>query len=483
MRRGLNFSRTTSRPLRDAGIPSPSPVSAPLATRTNGTFATAAMDGGSGGDAGAAPGFGLSHARRFSRSSRQQSVEDELWGWFGDDRPPSDFGDVRSFGVLGGGVSSDRLFSRVDSGFRGGGGGGGRRAAEAGAGLGSTGDGAEMSVSVSMTALEERLAKLSAGRALLDQLRAESRALAKLVSSAARRAFTGGDADACEGRDGVLLPVAGASQEDSATPAAAGAAAAATTADTPNIVRRVSISAAPVTIVPAATVTQEPSSSAAAGQPPVVACGGITSEEGEQATAVDERGPEPSGSLPLNSCENNGHDGRGSGGDSVETVAEELQTEARNAEGQEMRADVAVEQEYPPVEGISQGPADGSSQGTSPSSGGENAPVVRREEMDQESSTKAPGDQDGGSGSVSSTQQQQQQQEEQCGMRQGVIEARAELQRLQREIRLLAREGESARGRVSPLVARRAVLARAMLPGARTMARRLQEVADNRRVR
>lgn len=430
----------------------------------------AALDGGGGGgggggdSAGPAPGLGLSHARRFSRSSRHQSVEDELWGWFGDDRPPSDVGDIRYTGA--GGASSDRLFSRVGSGFRVGGGGG--RAAETGAGLGDAGDGTEMTVSVSTTALAERLAKLSAGRALLDQVRAESRALADLVSSAARRAFAGGGADDCEGRDAAPLPAAEASREEAA------AAAAAATTDTASLVRRVSISVAPATILPAAPVVHKFSSSAAAaaGQPQGVALEGVAAEGGEQAGAIESQGSAPSESLPPNSRENNGHAGGGSGGGG--RMEEGLE------ERQELRVEGAVEQVSPSVESIAQGPADGGYDAC-PGSGEDDTPAVRRsEKLGQESLMEAAaGDQEGGSGNISSAQQQQQQ----CGIRQGVVEARAELERLQREIRLLARQGEDARSRVSPLVARRAVLARAALPGARRMARRLQEVADTQRVR
>lgn len=123
--------------------------------------------GGTGGDDGAAADAG-NHSRHPSRVFRHQSVEDELWGWFGDDRPLDASGSLirvsSSVGGQGGGL--------------GGGGGGGSRDPE---------------ITVSTVALTERLAKLSAGRALLDQVRRDSRSLAAVVTSAARSAFVSGD--------------------------------------------------------------------------------------------------------------------------------------------------------------------------------------------------------------------------------------------------------------------------------------------------
>lgn len=145
----------------------------------NGGFADGG--GGAGGDDGVASDAG-SHSRRHSRVFRHQSVEDELWGWFGDDRPLEVNGSLL------------RVSSRAGEGAGEAGGLG------SGGGDGGVGGSRDTEITVSTVALTERLAKLSAGRALLDQVRRDSRSLAAVVTSAARSAFVSGDhADAPPG--------------------------------------------------------------------------------------------------------------------------------------------------------------------------------------------------------------------------------------------------------------------------------------------
>lgn len=441
IRRGLNFSRNESRPSRDAAVPPLSPVNTSTPAATNGVMpasgglvteilasnsnATAAPTEAAGGD--------VHLARRISRSSRHQSVEDELWGWFGDDRPLSEVGDSRSLAAagVGGGYysSTDRLFSRVSS--------GGRMGRAAGVSLledggGNRGDAAE--VTVSTTALTERLAKLSAGRALLDHVRAESRALADLVSSAARRALSG---------DGEGENVA----------AAAAALAVAAASEGTAIVRRVSISLPPVTVMPRSTAVRKPAE-AEAGESAVE----------EQVIAVAEQGHSPPVSLSPRRLSSSGHPGGACG----QTVSAEEQRGAviRTEDGREQGLEAVAEEPAWLIESVAQPP--GGEEDARPCSSEQEVGVhVEREQQ------KTLHEDVGEEGGIVFAQ----------AIRQRVVDARAELERLQRDIRRLAREGEAAREKVTPLVDRRAELAKAAITDARLVAQRLQEVADAQRVR
>lgn len=110
--------------------------------------------------------------RQISRPNR--SVEEDLWGWFGDDRPASEAGDplLRVSSRDGTGVIEEFPESE-----------------EWGYGGGAAGS-SDAEVTVSNLALITRLAKLSDRRALLDQVRADNRSLAMVVSSATRTAFS-----------------------------------------------------------------------------------------------------------------------------------------------------------------------------------------------------------------------------------------------------------------------------------------------------
>ena len=175
-----------------AGAVSPSDLvvgSAPLRRRASddeegrrreGEGVEMVADGGGGAAGGGSVVGGGVFSRRQSSNGgavRQQSVEDDLWGWFGDDRPPPETalrGTPRS---IGDGVGTRAGVGIGDGGSGGGGGGMWPRESTA--------------VTVSTLALTERLAKLSAGRVLLDRVRADTRSLASVVSSAARSAFSG----------------------------------------------------------------------------------------------------------------------------------------------------------------------------------------------------------------------------------------------------------------------------------------------------
>lgn len=126
------------------------------------------------GAGGGVSGGGVFSRRQSNGAFRQQSVEDDLWGWFGDDRPPPETALHET--PWGGGDG-------VGAGIGGGGGGGN-----------ACWPTESTEVTVSTLALTERLAKLSAGRVLLDRVRADTRSLASVVSSAARSAFSGQEA-------------------------------------------------------------------------------------------------------------------------------------------------------------------------------------------------------------------------------------------------------------------------------------------------
>ncbi|CAN0093164.1 unnamed protein product, partial [Ectocarpus sp. 13 AM-2016] len=296
-------------------------------------------EGGGGG------GAALSR-RPSSRASRHQSMEDDLWGWFGDDRPPSE--------------TALHAMARGDA-----------AESAAGGGIGVNGSAAENAgVTVSTLALMERLAKLSAGRVLLDRVRADTRSLASVVTSAVHSAFLG------EGVD---------------------AAAAAAAADV----------------------------SGAAG----------TAEESCPATrAVHfEAGCSPPGGrrrLP----------GEEGGSEAKQTEEEEEEEEGKEG-GEEVASSV-------------------DENGSSGSSG-----------LGLAAAPEATGDDEKSGGQAR-------------GLRQRVVEARAEIEGLQREIRRLVRgvgEGghaEETRARVAPLVERRAVLAQAARADAERMAKRLQEISE-----
>lgn len=146
-------------------------------------------------DSGTTSAPGITHARRASRSFRHQSVEDELWGWFGDDRPMSEVG-VNSGGSSGRDTTADPYFRTSSArglfpayvGSRGAGGGG----YVEGQGGGDT------DVTVSTLALTERLAKLATCRLLLDCVKSEIGAIVELVSGAVRSVNGEGEMDVLE---------------------------------------------------------------------------------------------------------------------------------------------------------------------------------------------------------------------------------------------------------------------------------------------
>lgn len=116
---------------------------------------------------------------------RLSSVEDELWGWFGDDRPMETGGVGRAPRGLEAAAAATAASNtgQLDV-----------VAVEAklGAPLADAADlvgGGEMDITVSTVALSERLTKLSAGRTLLAEVRAECDHLVRLVSAAARDTF------------------------------------------------------------------------------------------------------------------------------------------------------------------------------------------------------------------------------------------------------------------------------------------------------
>lgn len=305
--------------------------------------------GGTGGDDGAAADAG-SHSRHPSRVFRHQSVEDELWGWFGDDRPLEASGSLlrvsSSVGGQGGGLS--------------GGGGGGSRDPE---------------ITVSTVALTERLAKLSAGRALLDQVRQDSRSLAAVVTSAARSAFVSGD--------GVGAPPG--------SPAAS---------DDPVAAEIREVRGATEDVAPRAVQ---------------FATDTLRGGEGAPAASVRESGVAEAATARVGAERQSAPDDAGAGSAEMDTPA----AVAAGRDGKE---------------------------------GGRNVPAA--------------GD-----------------------LRRVVVEAKAGLEGLQREVRRLVREaGEDessladARMRVAPLVERRAVLAAAALTDARRMATRLQEISEAQKV-
>lgn len=298
-------------------------------------------EGGGGGGSGAA----LSR-RPSSRASRHQSVEDDLWGWFGDDRPPSE--------------TALHAMARGDA----------AESAAAG-GIGVNGSAAENAgVTVSTLALTERLAKLSAGRVLLDRVRADTRSLASVVTSAVHSAFLG------EGVDAAAAAVSGAA------------------------------------------VTAE------------VTC------PATRAVHFTAGCSPPGGRRRL-------RPGAEAGSEAKQTEDEE---EEEGKEGGEEVASSVDEN------------------GSSGASG-----------LGLAAAAEATGDDEKSGGQAG-------------GLRQRVVEARAEIEGLQREIRRLVRGGgegghaEETRARVAPLVERRAVLAQAARADAERMAKRLQEISEAQQV-
>lgn len=457
VRRGVNFSRSDSRNPLVAALPQgPSAAtSAPTAavaaaiagtafstasSPANGTFgpfASTALgaDGvnrvlGNSGNNGNVVGgengtmatpissLSLSHMRRSSRSFRHQSVEDELWGWFGDDRPLSDAG----AGSTGGGSSHLDLSHRTSLGphrsYSGVGGVGRGLGGEDGGG--GSGGVCETEVTVSTLALTERLAKLSAGRALLDQVRAESQALVVIVSSATRRGFGGGEEDSGEdygldeaadnlGRRGgggggrivtIAEPPVTEVQRDGALASLSSSVAGAVEEQAGNMVGIGAEESLPLSALPPILTTITESSLSISSDRPSGNSGGVGGN-GRAADMTDAQGHEDEANMAVEAGKRVG-DGEG-----VVEVAVEV--------------------------GI----------------GGEEL----------------------------------QQQQQLCTVRQAVVEAKADIQALQREIRKIAREGgEDARDRVGPLVAQREMMAKQALPGARKMARRLQEIAETQQV-
>lgn len=160
-----------------------------------------------GSSAGASSTDDASHhtvSRRLStRLSRYQSLEDDLWGWFGDDRPSETGSDLLRVLSRGGDREGGGLSTTEEMVGGGGGDGDGRGG---GSGLGDT------EVTVSTLALTERLAKLSAGRALLDRVKEDTRSLASFVFSAVRSTLSPSDdagADAARVTVGAIAePVA-----------------------------------------------------------------------------------------------------------------------------------------------------------------------------------------------------------------------------------------------------------------------------------
>lgn len=314
---------------------------------------------GGGGGRGNAPSFGYAEGgggggggtsaslprRPSSRASRHQSVEDDLWGWFGDDRPPSE--------------TALHAMARGDAAEPGG-----------GVGIGVNGWPTENAgVTVSTLALTERLAKLSAGRVLLDRVRADTRSLASVVTSAVHSAFTA---------EGVT--------------AAADAASATVTAD----------ASCPATRAVHFTAGCSPPGGRRRLRP-----GAEAGSEAEQTQEEEEEEGKDGGEEMASSVDENGSSG---------------------ALGLGLAA-----------------------------------------------AAEATGDQEKSGGQAG-------------GLRQRVVEARAEIEGLQREIRRLVREGaeggraEETRARVAPLVERRAVLAQAARADAGRMAKRLQEISNAQQV-
>ncbi|CAN0205531.1 unnamed protein product, partial [Laminaria digitata] len=328
-------------------------------------------------------------SRRLStRSSRYQSVEEEMWGWFGDDHPSEAGGGMLRALSRGGEREGGGLGTA--EGMVGGGGGGGR-------GHGS----GEIEVTVSTLALTERLAKLSAGRALLDRVKGDTRSLASLVSSAVRGALSPSD-DA--GADAARVE-AGESGGD-------GEAAATSTATAP---------------VPAPTA---PASSPAPAPSPT------------RAVRFTPGAPQ-----------------------------EELQApEAHDADGTATAAATAAVT-APPATGThtAETATDAAATDTTARTEGTRAAAAETDMGDGYGHTPAPA---GGQVRAGT-------------FRQRVVEAKAELMELQRDVRRAVREGEEdgggrgeTRGKVAVLVARRTVLAAAALPDAKMMAVRLQEISE-----
>lgn len=163
----------------------PSSVSTPISVTNDPVVANGNIVGGSSlrrsdrsnsAVSGIVVGGGSFHRRHSSRqfSRPNRSVEEDLWGWFGDDRPASEAGDplLRVSSREGTGVMEEFPESE-----------------EWGYGGGAAGS-SDAEVTVSNLALITRLAKLSDRRALLDQVRADNRSLAMVVSSATRAAFS-----------------------------------------------------------------------------------------------------------------------------------------------------------------------------------------------------------------------------------------------------------------------------------------------------
>lgn len=357
------------------------PVTAQSAPVNNGTLEAAAA-AGAVVEHGAGSTSGIVHTRRPSRFSRYHSVEDELWGWFGDDRPPSDVGGNSSFSSSHGirrESSSDLLFrtSSMSRGLH------GTAGARGGSGVGIAssegfGTGGDTDITVSTLALTERLAKLSVGRALLDKVRAESRSLVELVSSAARSIHGDG-----QGGAGDL-------ESDA--------------------IREVSRSAGRgVTIV-------EPAMAEESHRDRLDSTPTRSTAEHELQTVPE---------------------GEGNGGEQCLVI--------EIPDGENTEVDLSGDQS------ASEAPGDGHAGAERDSASAENETMP---------------------GSAC------------CDFRRTVIEARAELEALQKDLRQLVRDGgDLAKQRVALLVAQRAEMAKKALPGAQKMAERLQEIAEAQRVR
>lgn len=346
----------------------------------------------SGGGSGGVSGGGDVSRRPSNRGFRQQSVEDDLWGWFGDDRPPSE--------------TALHAMPRGD-------GHGMEVAAATGIGTGGwRGDSTE--VTVSTLALTERLAKLSAGRVLLDRVRGDTRSLAAVVSAAARSAFVGhasvatGDPGDPDTPDTIKTPAASAAV---ATEAVDG--------------EEESTSGGAPQMVHFTGGSPPPSTGGEEGRSP-----GRRRPEGQSAAVAPDAEREE---APKDDAEAAGTEAEGHGhGEGPPPPAEE--NASRGATGMEVT--VPASTMVAATTGVSEGPP----------------PAALRER---------------------------------------VVQAKGELQGLQTEIRRLVREAgvgdagrrEEARGRVGPLVARRAGLAAAARADAERMATRLQEISEAQKVR
>eukprot|EP00903_Cladosiphon_okamuranus_P007175 g6967.t1 len=238
----------------------------------DGGGAAAMVSGGGGGVVGG----GVFSRRPSNSAGRQQSVEDDLWGWFGDDRPPPE---TTLHESLGGGREGVGAAAGAAAGVGGGSGGGG----------GGLWPKESTEVTVSTLALTERLAKLSAGRALLDRVRADTRSLASVVSYAARSVFSG-------------LVIGGGGDDGGPDGSTAVSGGVSSPAPTP---RAVQFSEGPPTehrsprrARPAAAHTgSEPTAAATATATPAPEAGGNGDEERKEIMAADEEGGGRAGAL------------------------------------------------------------------------------------------------------------------------------------------------------------------------------------------